>query len=119
LFTPLVQDLMCMWQVTFLGDGPLGQMTTIATEKGFVKGFVGNPSCDPPLKPTGKLDVGTAVGSGVLSVVRNHSDWKQPYIGTVPIYSGEVAEDIAHYLADSEQVSESNSSTLLSSCSQD
>jgi len=91
-------------QVTFLGDGPLGQMTTIATEKGFVKGFVGNPSCDPPLKPTGKLDVGTAVGSGVLSVVRNHSDWKQPYIGTVPIYSGEVAEDIAHYLADSEQV---------------
>lgn len=50
-----LQDLMCIWQVTFLGDGPLGQMTTIATEKGFVKGFVGNPSCDPPLKPTGKV----------------------------------------------------------------
>ncbi|KAJ7563497.1 hypothetical protein O6H91_03G112900 [Diphasiastrum complanatum] len=91
-------------QVTFLGRGPLGQMTTIASGLGFVKGFVGDPLCNPPLKPNGKLDVGAAVGPGILTVVRNHRNWKQPYTGTVPIYSGEVAEDIAHYLADSEQI---------------
>eukprot|EP00246_Nothoceros_aenigmaticus_P014757 TRINITY_DN5818_c0_g1_i2.p1 TRINITY_DN5818_c0_g1~~TRINITY_DN5818_c0_g1_i2.p1 ORF type:complete len:281 (+),score=42.29 TRINITY_DN5818_c0_g1_i2:124-843(+) len=90
-------------QVTFLGEGPLGQMTTIAGKGGIVKGFVGNPLCNPPLRPDGKLDVGAAVGPGVLSVVRNNSLWSQPYTGTIPIYSGEVAEDIAHYLADSDQ----------------
>lgn len=91
-------------QALFLGDGPLGQMTAISSEGGYVKGFVGNPLCDPPYKDNGKLDVGLAVGSGVLSIVRNNRNWKQPYTGTVPIYSGEVAEDIAHYLADSEQM---------------
>ncbi|KAG0569348.1 hypothetical protein M758_6G079700 [Ceratodon purpureus] len=91
-------------QVVFLGDGPLGQMTAISSDGGYVKGFVGNPLCDALYKENGKLSVGLAVGSGVLSVVRNNRKWKQPYTGTIPIYSGEVAEDIAHYLADSEQM---------------
>uniref|UniRef100_A0A7I4DAL1 Uncharacterized protein n=1 Tax=Physcomitrium patens TaxID=3218 RepID=A0A7I4DAL1_PHYPA len=91
-------------QVLFRGNGPLGNMTAISADEGHVKGFVVNPSCDPPLKDNGKLNVGLAVGSGVLSVVRNNRNWKQPYTGTVPIYSGEIAEDIAHYLADSEQM---------------
>lgn len=46
---------MYLCQVTFLGDGPLGQMTAIASRDGYVKGFVGNPLCDPPLKENGKV----------------------------------------------------------------
>eukprot|EP01018_Ginkgo_biloba_P003109 Gb_13347 [translate_table: standard] len=91
-------------QVTFAGDGPLGQITTIASSGGLVKGFVGNPLCDLPLSANHKLNVGAAVGSGLMSVVRSHSNWPQPYTGSVPIYSGEIAEDFAHYLADSEQM---------------
>ncbi|BBN10647.1 molecular chaperone Hsp33 [Marchantia polymorpha subsp. ruderalis] len=90
-------------QVTFLGQGPLGQMTTVYRDN-MVKGFVVNPDCETALKSDGKLDVGSAVGTGILTVVRNNANWAQPYSGTVPIYSGEVAEDIAHYLADSEQI---------------
>ncbi|XP_002991558.2 uncharacterized protein LOC9632366 [Selaginella moellendorffii] len=91
-------------QISFLGRGPLGQMTTVASQSKLVKGFVSNPLCDLPLTPQGKLDVGTAVGAGALNVVRNHPRWKQPYTGSTPIYSGEVAEDIARYLAESEQI---------------
>ncbi|KAL2621357.1 hypothetical protein R1flu_001562 [Riccia fluitans] len=90
-------------QITFLGQGPLGQMTTVCKDY-MVKGFVGNPDCESQLKANGKLDVGSAVGTGILTVVRDNENWKQPYSGTVPIHSGEVAEDIAHYLADSEQI---------------
>lgn len=64
---------------------------------------VANPHADPPLRPDGKLAVGTAVGQGVLAVVRNHPLMKEPFTGMIPIYSGEVAEDLAHYLRDSEQ----------------
>ena len=76
-----------------------------ADAEGMVKGMVTNKFVEPPLRPDGKLNVGAAVGSdGTLSVVRNHPDWKEPYTGVVPITSGEVAEDIAHYLTQSEQV---------------
>ncbi|XP_059074161.1 uncharacterized protein LOC131048267 isoform X5 [Cryptomeria japonica] len=50
------------------------------------------------------INVGEAVGSGLMSVVCSHSKWPQPYIGSIPIYSGEIAEDFAHYLAESEQM---------------
>ena len=53
---------------------------------------MGNALADPPLRADGKLDVGGAVGAGVLSVVRSHPDWKEPYTGLVPIHSGEVSE---------------------------
>lgn len=54
-------------QVTFRGNGELGQIQTVATAGGLIKGRVGNPACDPPLRPDGKLAVGTAVGAGMRS----------------------------------------------------
>eukprot|EP00199_Chlamydomonas_sp_CCMP681_P006711 CAMPEP_0119109012 /NCGR_PEP_ID=MMETSP1180-20130426/16775_1 /TAXON_ID=3052 ORGANISM="Chlamydomonas cf sp, Strain CCMP681" /NCGR_SAMPLE_ID=MMETSP1180 /ASSEMBLY_ACC=CAM_ASM_000741 /LENGTH=282 /DNA_ID=CAMNT_0007094705 /DNA_START=175 /DNA_END=1023 /DNA_ORIENTATION=+ len=89
-------------QVTFRGDGPLGSIQAIADTRGNVKGKVGNPKADPPLRGN-KLDVGAAVGKGVLAIVRSHPLEPQPYTGMVPIISGEVAEDLANYLVDSEQ----------------
>jgi redox-regulated HSP33 family molecular chaperone len=94
-------------QVTFRGDGSLGTMQIIADATGNVKGMVSNPYADPPLRPDGKLNVGAAVGRGVLAVVRSlpytAEGWQTPYTGMVPIKSGEVAEDLNHYLLDSEQ----------------
>lgn len=90
-------------QITFRGNGPADNVLAIADTQGNVKGLIGNPQADPPLRPDGKLNVGAAVGQGVLAVVRSHPDDKQPYTGLVPIVSGEVAEDLANYLVDSEQ----------------
>jgi len=89
-------------QLQFRGDGPLGVVTVIADARGRVRGFVGDPSVDLPLRD-GKLDVGGAVGRGILAVVRHHPAWREPYSGLVPLATGEVAEDLAHYLRDSEQ----------------
>lgn len=94
-------------QVTFRGDGPLGSMQIIADASGNVKGKVSNPNADPPLRADGKLNVGGAVGRGILAVVRSlpftEKGWQKPYTGMVPIVSGEVAEDLNHYLLESEQ----------------
>jgi len=89
-------------QLQFRGDGPLGQMTVISDHLGRVRGYVANPAAHPP-PLGGKLDVGAAVGKGILAVVRYHPTWREPYTGIVPLVSGEVAEDLAHYLAVSEQ----------------
>jgi molecular chaperone Hsp33 len=90
-------------QLIFNGRGELGTLTAIADWKGNVKGLVGNPRADPPLRADGKLNVAQAVGKGILSVVRSIPYQKEPYTGVVPIHSGEIAEDLAYYLADSEQ----------------
>ncbi|KAI8470549.1 MAG: heat shock protein Hsp33 [Monoraphidium minutum] len=90
-------------QVSFKGDGVLGGAFAIADTRGQVKGKVGNALADPPLRPDGKLAVGDAVGSGVLSVVRSHPQQPVPYTGMVQIVSGEIAEDLATYMAESEQ----------------
>jgi molecular chaperone Hsp33 len=91
-------------QLSFRGDGPLRSVTAIATSEGRARGFVGNPDTHVP--PRGdKLDVGRAVGKGILAVVRSAPAWREPYRGIVPLASGEIAEDIAQYLRDSEQVS--------------
>jgi molecular chaperone Hsp33 len=94
-------------QITFRGDGPLGGLQCIAEATGVVKGKVGNPACNPPLRPDGKMDVGGAIGRGVLAVVRSlpftSKGWQTPYSGLVPITTGEVAEDLARYFVDSEQ----------------
>ena len=92
-------------QITFKGDGPIGQIIAISDNTGMVKGMVSNPSADPPLRPDGKLNVGGAVGRGLLTVSRSHPEWKAPFKGTVEITTGEIAEDIAVYLQESEQVS--------------
>lgn len=89
-------------QLQFRGDGELGQVTAIADGAGMVKGYVHNPAAHPPSRGR-KLDVGRAVGTGVLAVVRYQPAWREPYSGIVPLVSGEIAEDIAHYLGKSEQ----------------
>ena len=90
-------------QVQLRGDGELGQVLAIADGGGSVRGYVHNPAAHPPPRD-GKLDVGRAVGQGILAIVRYRPSWRDPYSGIVPIVSGEIGEDLAHYLAESEQV---------------
>lgn len=89
-------------QIQLRGDGPLGTVTVIADAAGRVRGFAAHPDAHLPPRE-GKLDVGGLVGKGILAVVRHHPSWREPYSGIVPIVSGEVAEDLAHYLLESEQ----------------
>jgi molecular chaperone Hsp33 len=91
-------------QLEFRGDGPLRVIVAIADGKGSVRGYVGDPQVQLPLKASGKLDVGKAVGQGFLSVVRNHPTWSDPYRGITAIQTGEIADDVLHYLVTSEQV---------------
>ena len=88
--------------LTFKGDGPAGVIMAVADYFGNVKGYIENPAVDLPLKPTGKLDVSGAVGAGYMSVVRDVG-LKEPMTGISEIVSGEIAEDVASYFANSEQ----------------
>ncbi len=90
-------------QLHFSGDGPIGAITVISDHRGGVRGFVGNPAAHPPPRGS-KLDVGGAVGRGILAVVRYQPSWREPYRGIVPLVSGEIAEDVANYLLQSEQI---------------
>ena len=89
--------------ISLKGDGPAGYITVTADSHGHVKGFPGNPNVDIPRKYAGKLDVGTAVGRGVLTVSYDLG-LKEPYSGQVEIQTGEVAEDLAYYFTVSEQL---------------
>jgi len=89
--------------VNFRGDGPSGHVLAVSDYKGNVRGYIQNPHTDLPRKPNGKLDVGAAIGSGTLNVVKDVGE-KEPYIGITNIVSGEVAEDITSYFAESEQI---------------
>ncbi len=85
-------------------DGPIGLMTVGCDGRGNCKGYVENNVVEIPLKAPGKLDVGSAVGKdGYLYVVKDIG-LKEPYIGSVPLESGEIAEDITAYYAYSEQI---------------
>lgn len=90
-------------QVEFRGSGPIKGVTTISNGLGQVRGYVGNPRVDVPLRD-GQLDVPAAIGKGILAVVRSSKIMTKPYTGLVAISSGEVAEDIAQYLSESEQI---------------
>ena len=84
------------------GDCPLGVMTVTADSKGYVKGYVNNPDVMLPPK-NGKLDVGGAVGIGLLQVIKDMG-LKEPYSGQTILVSSEIAEDLTYYFANSEQV---------------
>ena len=85
------------------GGGPLGTVLAVSDALGNVRGYVQNPQISLLEKYRGKLDVGAAVGrDGMLTVIRD-LQMKEPYIGSVPLVSGEIAEDITEYFAQSEQ----------------
>jgi molecular chaperone Hsp33 len=86
------------------GGGPLGSIVAVSDCEGNVRGYVQNPGVELPLRPDGKLDVGAAVGnSGMLTVIKD-LNLKDPYVGSVELIGGEIAEDFAAYFLESEQV---------------
>ena len=90
--------------LTVKGGGPLGTVMAVSDKDGNVRGYVGDGSVELPLKAPGKLDVGAGVGrNGSLTVIKDIG-LKEPYVGTVPLVSGEIAEDVTSYFATSEQV---------------
>ena len=84
------------------GDGPLKGVLATADNKGNVKGYVNNPYVIMEPNAAGHLNVGGGIGEGTLTVIRDMG-LKEPYVGQVPLYSGEVAEDLTYYFTKSEQ----------------
>lgn len=89
-------------------DGPVGGIVGEADKHGTVRGYVKNPAPELPVKENGKFDVSGVVGDGMFYVIRESGFdvglHREPYVGSVPIVSGEIAEDFAYYLARSEQI---------------
>ena len=85
------------------GDGPAGGLTVTADSKGRVKGYAVHPQVILPANSQGKLDVGGAIGTGTLQVIRDLG-LKEPYVGQTDLQTGEIAEDLTWYFAASEQV---------------
>ncbi len=87
------------------GDGPLGGVIADAGLDGTVRGYVVNPEAELPLRPDGKIDVGGGIGAnGDIHVVRSHAPYGDPYGSSTDLASGEIADDIATFLAKSEQI---------------
>ncbi|MCI9124633.1 MAG: Hsp33 family molecular chaperone HslO [Eubacterium sp.] len=89
--------------IQVLGDGPVRGMTVTADAAGHVKGYAQQPQVELDANEMGKLDVGGAVGAGILRVMKDLG-LKEPYVGTTQLQTGEIAEDLTYYFASSEQV---------------
>jgi molecular chaperone Hsp33 len=89
-------------------DGAVGGLVAEASNQGTVRGYVKNPHAELPPKANGKFDVSGIVGKGTLYVIRESGYdiglYREPYVGSVPLISGEIAEDFAYYMAKSEQI---------------
>ena len=90
------------------GGGPLGTILAVSDHEGNVRGYVQNPNVDIIEKYEGKLDVGAAVGgehveAGTLTIIKDIG-MKEPYVGTIGLWSGEIADDLAMYFVESEQI---------------
>ena len=89
--------------IQILGNGPIGSILVVANNKAEVKGYVSNAMAEAEQLPNGKLNVGGIVGKGSMNIIKDIG-MKEPYIGNVPLQTGEIAEDFAYYYAVSEQV---------------
>ena len=86
------------------GGGPLGTVLAVSDCTGNVRGYVQNPHVDLMEKHPGKLDIGRAVGTdGTLTVIKDIG-LKEPYVGSIGLFSGEIADDLAMYFVESEQI---------------
>ena len=85
------------------GDGPIGSIVCVSDATGNVRGYVVNPNVPLVEKHPGKLDVGATVGAGTLTVIRD-LQMKEPYIGSIELISGEIADDVTAYFVQSEQI---------------
>ena len=94
--------------VQIVSDGPIGGITAEANAHGQVRGYVRNPEAHAPYNEKGKFDVRRVVGNGMFYVTRESGYdvglYREPYRGSVPLASGEIAEDFAYYLMKSEQI---------------
>ena len=86
------------------GGGPLGTVLAVSDDSGNVRGYVQNPHVELMEKAPGKLDVGRAVGEGGSLTVIKDLGMKEPYVGTISLLSGEIADDVAAYFVESEQI---------------
>ena len=86
------------------GGGPIGSIIAVSDSDGCTRGYVTNPEADLPTRADGKLDVGGLVGRDGMLTVSRDLGLKEPYIGSVELVTGEIAEDLAQYMVESEQI---------------